>query len=230
MRYLFTYDARDQLQQMNRSNGVSSTYDYDPIGRVLSLTHANGATVLNAQTYTYDAVGNRTSYTTDIAQLLITQPVTNSQYDNDNKLLSNSDKTFTYDDNGNLTAETGVEGTTAYIWDARNRLASISTPDGQIISFLYDYAGNLIQKIVSGTSASSSQEFVLDELTNIAYQKNSDGSQFSVLTGQGIDTYLAVVGTGGQVDFGLTDIINSTTATTDQNGTLTSQFFYEPFG
>lgn len=74
----FTYDARDQLRQMNRSNGVSSTYNYDPVGRVLSLTHANGATVLNTQTYTYDDIGNRTSYTTDIAQPLITQPVANS--------------------------------------------------------------------------------------------------------------------------------------------------------
>jgi RHS repeat-associated protein len=74
------------------------------------------------------------------------------------------------------------------------------------------------------------QEFVLDELTNIAYQKNSDGSDLSILTGQAIDTHLAVVGSSGQVDFGLTDTINSTTATADKNGTISSQFFYEPFG
>lgn len=225
----FDYDARDQLHIMNRSNGVSSTYDYDDVGRVLSLTHAKGATVLNSQTYEYDEIGNRTNYETNIAQPLITQPVMNGNYDNDNKLLSNSDKAFTYDDNGNLKIETGPEGTTTYTWDARNRLASISTPDGKTINFLYDFAGNLIRKSVSGANPSS-QEFVLDEITNIAYQKNSDGSQMSILTGQSIDTHLAVVGADGQVDFGLTDTVNSTTATTDQNGALGSQFFYEPFG
>ncbi len=226
----FAYDARDQLTALTRSNKVTSTYDYDPVGRVLSLTHAKGATALNKQTYAYDAVGNRTSYETNIAQPLITQPVANSQYDDDNKLTSNSNKNFTYDDNGNLTSEgTSRTDTTTYTWDSRNRLKSLALPNGQTINFLYDFAGNLIRKSVSGTSPSS-QEFVLDELTNIAFQKNSDDSQFSILTGQGIDSHLAVVGAGGQVDFGLTDTINSTTATTDQNGTLGPQFFYEPFG
>jgi RHS repeat-associated protein len=225
----FAYDERDQLHLMNRSNGVSSTYDYDDVGRVLSLKHAKGSTIPNAQTYDYDEVGNRMNYGTNVAQPLITQPVMNGQYDNDNKLLSNSDKTFTYDDNGNLKTETGPEGTTTYTWDARNRLKSLALPNGQTINFLYDFAGNLIRKSVSGASPSS-QEFILDELTNIAYQKNSDGSQMSILTGQSIDSHLAVVGAGGQVDFGLTDTINSTTATTDQNRALDSQFFYEPFG
>lgn len=225
----FDYDERDQLHIMDRSNGVSSTYGYDDVGRVLSLTHAHGATVLNSQTYKHDEVGNRESYATNIAQPLITQPVANGQHDNDNKLLSNSDKMFMYDENGNLETETNSEGTTTYTWDARNRLASIATPDGQVISFLYDFAGNLIRKSVDGASPSS-QEYVLDELTNIAYQKNSDSSQMSILTGQSIDTHLAVVGASGQVDFGLIDTINSTTATTDPNGLLDSQFFYEPFG
>ena len=224
----FSYDARDQLLDITRSNGVATTYEYDPIGRVLSLTHAKDATVLNTQTYEYDAVGNRTSYATNIAQLLITQPVSNS-YDNGNRLTQSGAKTFAYDDNGNLTSETGLEGTTTYSWDARNRLASLTTPDGQTISFLYDFAGNLIRKSVSGANPSS-QEFVLDEITNIAYQKNSDSSQLDILTGKSIDTHLAVVGSGGQTNFGLTDTINSTTATTDQNGSSSSQFFYEPFG
>lgn len=225
----FSYDVRDQIKQILRSNGVVTDYTYDDAGRVLSITHTKDATVLDAQTYQYDAVGNRTNHTTNIAQPLITQPVTNQYDGDDNRLLQNGSKTLSYDENGNLKTELGPEGTTTYNWDARNRLASIETPNGQTISFLYDFAGNLIRKSVSGASPAS-QEFILDELTNIAYQKNSDGSQMSILTGQSIDTHLAVVGAGGQVDFGLTDTINSTTATTDQNGSLGSQFFYEPFG
>lgn len=226
----FAYDDRDQLLTLTRSNGVSSSYDYDPVGRVLSLIHAKGNTVLNSQTYKYDEVGNRTNYETNIAQPLITQPFRSGNYDNDNKLLSNNDKTFTYDDNGNVTTETGPEGTTTYTWDSRNRLKSLALPNGQTINFLYDFAGNMIRKQVSGGGPTTSQEFVLDDLRNISYQKSSNGSAFSTLTGQSIDEHFAIIGSGGQVNFGLTDTVNSTTATTNQDGVLGSQFFYEPFG
>jgi RHS repeat-associated protein len=230
----FAYDARDQLRTLTRSNGVSSVYDYDAVGRVVLISHARGPEVLNAQTYTYDAISQRVSYTTSIAQPLITQPTT-SQYDNDNRLLQSGPKTFAYDDNGNLNSEIGPEGTKTYTWDTRNQLASITTPNGQTISFLYDFAGNLIQRRVSSPSVELSQNFVLDELTNVV-QKNRNGgslnggSLFSTLTGQWIDAHLAVSKSDGRVDFGLSDIINSTIATVDQNGSLTSQFFYEPYG
>ena len=121
----FTYDARDQLQNLDRSNGVSTSYTYDPVGRALSLTHTNGSGVLNTHTYTNDAVGNQTAYTTDLAQPLITQPVTNL-YDNDNRLLESGPTTLTYDNNGNLASKVSPTGTTTYTWDARNRLALLS--------------------------------------------------------------------------------------------------------
>ena len=38
----------------------SATYGYDSLGRVTTMTYANGTTI----TYSYDAAGNRTSVTT----------------------------------------------------------------------------------------------------------------------------------------------------------------------
>jgi hypothetical protein len=61
-------------------------------------------------------------------------------------------------------------------------------------------------------------------------RSTAQGSAFSVLTGQSIDDHLAVIGSNGQVDFGLPDAINSTVATVDQTGQAGGQFLYDPFG
>jgi len=225
----FEYDARNQLLKLNRSNGVSTQYGYDELGRLLSLTHSRGAEILNSQSYVYDAVGNRTRYTTNIGRPLGTQPAS-SQYDKDNRLLQRDATTYSYDNNGNLIIEAGPAGLTTYTWDSRNRLQSIVTPTGQTTTFLYDFAGNLISQKDTGPGLNLSQNFVLDDLTNIAYQSNGNGDQFSVLTGQSIDEHLAIVRSGGQVEYVLSDAINSTIATVDRNGAIKTQFSYDAFG
>jgi RHS repeat-associated protein len=224
----FTYDPRNQLLEQLRSNDVATNYTHDALGRVLSLAHAKGATVLNSQAYTYDAVGNRSQYTTEIAQPLITQPFS-SQHDEENRLLQRGAITYTYDENGNRTSETSPAGSITYIWDSRNRLASLVTPDGQTTTFHYDFASNLLAKETTGLGGSS-ESYVLDNLTNVVYQSDSNNQQFSILTGRSIDSHLAIIQPNGQTDFGLEDTLNSTVATADQNGSVNGQFFYEPYG
>lgn len=224
----FTYDPRNLLLSQMRSNGVTTNYAYDALGQVLSLTHGKGATVLNAQTYSYDIVGQRGAYATDIAQPLITQPAM-AEHDEDNRLTRRGAVTYTYDENGNRLSQTGPEGTTTYVWDARNRLQSITTPTGQTTTFHYDFARNLLAKETSGLGGGS-ESYVLDTLTNVVYQSNSNNQQFSILTGRSIDSHLAVIPPNGQATFGLGDTLNSTVATTDHTGAANGQFFYEPYG
>lgn len=59
----------------------------------------------------------------------------------------NRTTTLTYDSNGNLTSD----GTNTYVWDARNRLVSIS--GGVTASFKYDALGRRTIKVV-GSAAS----------------------------------------------------------------------------
>jgi RHS repeat-associated protein len=225
----YTYDAKNRPVSLARSNGIRSNYTYDALSRVLSLTHANGPTVLNSQSYTYDALGNRKNYATNIAQPLITQAVTN-QYDAANRLLQSGATTYTYDNNGNRISEVSPAGTTTYRWDARNRLQAIVTPNGQTTTFLYDFVGNLISQQTVSPGMNVTQSFLLDDLTNVVYQTDSAGNQFSILTGRGIDQHLAVISSGGQVKFGLPDAINSTVAHTRESGAIEGQVAYEPFG
>jgi RHS repeat-associated protein len=102
--------------------------------------------------------------------------------------------------------------------------------NGQTTNFTYDFAGNLLLQNDSGPTSNLTRTFVLDEITDVAYWQNSDGNQFSVLSGRWIDSHLATVHSGGQIEYGLSDAINSTVATVDQAGALKGQFSYEPFG
>ena len=222
----FSYNARNQLVSMGRLNGVSTTYAYDGDSRLLSLTHANGSTSIDAESYGYDSVGNRNSHSSGIGQPLITQPTVN-QVDVANQLIQFGTFPNSYDANGNLAQESN---TTAYTWDARNRLKSIVTSAGQTTNFTYDYRGNLIQQADSGTSLNLTKAFVLDNSTNVAYQAASDGTSYSVLSGRAIDSHLAIVQSGGQVQYGLSDAINSTIATVNQSGVIGSQYLYEAYG
>ena len=109
-------------------------------------------------------------------------------------------------------------------------MKSIVTSAGQSTTFTYDFAGNMIAQADSGASLNLTRYFVLDDVTNVAYEESSDGTFYSVLSGRSIDSHLAIAQSNGQVQYGLTDAVNSTVATTDQTGTTQSTYLYEPFG
>jgi RHS repeat-associated protein len=219
----FVYDARNQVQTISRANGVTSKHQYDAAGRLLSLVHSGPSGVINAQGYTYDAVGNRTSYVTNLGRPLITQAVS-STVDAGNRLITTNNASFTYDANGNFASIEDSIGTTANVWDSRGRLQSISGPATQAV-FHYDFARNLISQSVNGIARS----FILDDLTDVvAIVQSSDVEQ--VLSGRSTDEHLAVIHTTEQIEYGLIDAVNSTVALVDQGGKQTSSFFYEPFG
>ena len=229
----FIYDANDRLATISRSDGVSSQYVYDPASRLLSITHSGGQGIQIPLAYSYDAVDNRSSYTTTIGHPLTTPQITNS-YNAANQLLTSTSSSgsavYTTDADGNLTSVSSAAGATSYTWDARNRLTAIGGLNGQTTTFTYDFRGNEMSETDTGPGVSLTQNFVLDTLTNVAFMSRSNGDDLSVLSGQVIDQHLAVVHSNGQVEFGLTDALNSTIETVDQAGTATAQFFYEPFG
>jgi len=220
------YDARNHLASITRPNGVSTQDTYDAAGGLLTITHSGGQSIQVPLTYSYDASSNRSAYTANFAQ---PQAVANT-FDSDNRLTASGGTSYTYDDNGNLTSSTDSTGTTTYAWDSRNRLASVSAPGGQKTTFLYDFAGNLVQQSDAGPTLNLTQSFVLDDLTNVAYIGRSNGDSVSVLAGRTLDQDFAVVHANGQVEYKLGDATNSTQATVDQNGKLVSSFSYEPFG
>jgi RHS repeat-associated protein len=103
-------------------------------------------------------------------------------------------------------------------------------PNGDSTEFLYDFDGNLIKQTVVSAGVESSKVFVLDDLKNVVYESDSEGNQFSILTGRKIDQHLAVISSDGEVTFSFTYSLNSTVARTNHTGNIDGTFFYEPFG
>ena len=203
------YDERDLVVEETRSNGVRTDYAYDARGLVESIVHSNGPEILNRQSYTYDAVGNRASYTTDVPQPLPEAATFEIDPDSD-RLLRRNEVTYTYDANGNRTTETGPDGTSEYVWDARNRLVELRRADGTTHRFRYDFEGLLIEHTVEAGGESSTRRFVRDDVTNIALIDADDQGASSVLTGRAIDSHHALSIQGGDRLFYLRDSLGST--------------------
>jgi YD repeat-containing protein len=92
----------------------------------------------------FDPVGNRT------ASLAIPSYTVNSS----NELTSDSNASYTYDNNGNTTSKVNSSGTTNYTWDYENRLSSVTLPNsGGTVTFKYDPFGRRIEKISPTTTS-----------------------------------------------------------------------------
>ena len=89
-----------------------------------------------------------------LARSVIPQPLSLATYNASNQQVSFGNQTLTYDLNGNLLSD----GANSYIWNARNRLLSMTGP-GVDASFQYDAAGRRINKTVNGITTSFLHRF-----------------------------------------------------------------------
>jgi RHS repeat-associated protein len=222
----FSYDARNFLSTISRGNGVTTSNTYDLARQLLSIDHAKGDTLIDTESYGYDAVGNRNSHATSFGQPLTTAATTNT-FNAANQLTQFGSTNNSFDPNGNLAQEST---SATYAWNGRNRLKSIATASGQTTTFTYDPTGMLLQQSDRGPTLNLTKTFILDDLTNVAFETSTDGSSYSVIAGRSIDSHMAIIDGAGAVQYGLSDAINSTIASIDQNGAVRSTFRYEPFG
>jgi RHS repeat-associated protein len=164
----------------------ASTFGYDPEYRLLKATYP--ATASN-ESFTYDPVGNRKTYTKGSQTLYYNVNAANRLIDA--RTGSNTGtvyESYSYDDNGSMTGISGNR-TMTLTWDARNRISQINSN-----TFNYDPAGYRIQKnagsmknyylqaehleaVYDGNNVLTGQFFrgsVIDEIVN-AYQQDSTG-------------------------------------------------------
>ena len=132
----FTYNAAGQANTVTQYSDLAgtqqvaqSTYGYDTVGRLTSLTQMHNATTINSYTWSFDGA-NR------ITQMTSVDGTDNFTYDNTNQLTSASQiaESYTYDANGNRV-------NTGYATSDNNQLAS----DGTYL-YKYDDEGNRISR------------------------------------------------------------------------------------
>jgi RHS repeat-associated protein len=139
-----TYDKLGRITQKTETilGGSSDIYEYeyDLAGR-LEKVKKNTTTIF---TYTYDANGNRLSYSSG------GPPVTGT-YDNQDRLLTYGTATYQYTANGELQSKTTGGQTTTYQYDALGNLLSVILPNTTQIVYLVDGGNKRIGKKVNNT-------------------------------------------------------------------------------
>lgn len=192
---------------------VTIDYEYDPLYRLTAADYSTG----EFYHYTYDAVGNRLSQTSQVNDFPIG---VSYEYDAANRLTSAGGMAYTYDANGNLLHDSANE----YTYDAANRLSVVSLPSqggGQsaVTSYKYSGLGDRLQETVNGVTTT----FTMDLNTGLT-QALSDG------------TYTYTYGLGRIAQYNTTteyflgDALGSVRQLTDAYGIVTLVRAYNPYG
>ncbi|WP_243655779.1 RHS repeat-associated core domain-containing protein [Roseateles saccharophilus] len=181
----YSYNTKGQRTQMVDNAGFTTNYGYDAVGRLVAVTDAAGQLIAR---YSYDTLGhlvrkdegngNHTAYSYDASGQL-------TRIDNiaaDGSV--NSSYAYSYDLLGRRTSLTTTEGTTSYGYDGDSRLTSVTLPDGRVIAYSYDAAGNRVQVNDAG-SVSSYTTNNLNEYTSAAGAANTFDSAGNLVASTG---------------------------------------------
>ncbi len=196
----YAYDARDQLSQA--SYPAAAPY--------------NGLT----QSWTYDALSNRTSATDNgtAANYVYTKLGANPL--NTVRLQSDGANAFTYDAKGNVTARSGSRGNFTFTSDYEDRLRSVG--GDQTAGYLYDYVGRRGLKTVAGVGTT----YLFDGVQFVA---ENGAATVNYLFGPGVDAALAV-SSGGQVYYYSVDVLGSVWIASDSSGSVENWYAWDAFG
>lgn len=218
-RFSSTFSARGQ--RLSASDGTTSeSYGYDSLGRLTSVTRTGASPY--AATFTYDAVGNRTTMT-------VGGVATSYTYGVNHELLSattaGETTTFSYDGRGNRISETSLDGTRHYNFDALNRLVGVD--DGAETT--WGYAPDGLR--VSRTSGETTEHLLVDRqntsgFSQVVASHTPDGELKSAWR-FGHDGLAQV---GDTTRFYGTDGGGHVRALSDTNGALTDRYDYLPHG
>jgi len=203
----YSFDVLNRLATVTDTNSQITTYGYDNVGNRKSVSYPNG----NTTNYTYDTlnrlkqVQTKDSTTAVISQfdytlgatgrrdqiIALNGATTSNSYDDLYRLtgetlighpvLGSQSNSYTYDPTGNRSYATEAGVSTAYAYDANDRLL---TAGGETYS--YDNNGNTLTKTIDATVITNSYDQnnrliqmvkteSAVETDNVSYQYDTDG-------------------------------------------------------
>jgi len=190
--YAYKYDQLNRLKNMNTYDGLSWTsnewqpgttnagifneaVNYDPNGNILGYARGgdNPSLSMDDLSYNYYPGTNKLQSVFD--------PVSSSNYPNDidDNTTFNSGDNYEYDDIGNLTNDHS-EGLTV-TWYNNGKIKEVINANTNVtINYMYDPAGNRVQKTVNDNSS----------ITHTYYQRDAQGNTLAVYTQKDDDLYL----------------------------------------
>lgn len=165
-------------------NGSSTSYEYDNIGRLQMLTHANDKGIIDRQRYEYDMRGNVSciekerressehsgsfNYKYDVAGKLIevakdSKVLREYQYDVfGNRMRKTSDgieTIYSYNEADQLISKREAESETTYTYDRRGNITTMCVDGNTSKRFVYG-AANRLDKVIDSSGLAS--EYIYD--------------------------------------------------------------------
>lgn len=223
----FGYDDLGHRTSLLRGNGLTTSYSYDALSRLVSLSHDFSGTAYDTTigTIAYSPANQVTStprsndayaYT---AYYNVTRPYTS---DGLNRHVTAGPSSFTYDLNGNLI----TDGTTTFVYDVENKLTS-ATSAGSTKTLAYDPL-NRLDSYVAGTG----HRFIYDGSEAVAELNGSGTMVRRFVRGDGADEVLLEYtdATTSDPRYHHLDERGSDIAWSDSSGAMATISTYDEYG
>jgi RHS repeat-associated protein len=216
------YNALNQRTSLARyqSTGAGSavattSYTFDSINRLSTLTHTQGSTTLAGYTYAYDGLSRPTSVNSTIEGLsTFTYDATSQLTGADH--TSQTDETYGFDANGNRNTSGYTTGSNNQITaglgftytydDEGNRLTRTETSSGHVQSYEWDHRNRLVavkDRNTSGGAIVKQVNYEYDAFNRLVHREyDADGAGSAAATNQywvydeGINAVLQFEGSG----------------------------------
>jgi RHS repeat-associated protein len=144
----YGYDELGNRTSQTDANGHVTAFEYDALGREVKRTLPAVSSVAAFVTKTYDEAGRlesrtdfagrSTAYTYDVMSRLLARTAECATP----PCAGAADVTFTYTASGRRETATDARGVMSWTYDDRDRLESLTYPDGRKLEYAYDANGN----------------------------------------------------------------------------------------
>jgi RHS repeat-associated protein len=234
--FTYRYDANGNRKwqfEFNGGVGEETSYDYDALDRLETVTYPADAKYSSGRTvvYGYDRVGNRRSEITQTPNGSAVLESKAGTFDAVNRLtlltdnLNSSQTTeFDYDANGNQTRKTKGGISTLFRYDARDRMTEVFVGTNTVSRFDYDFEGRRRQKIAD----KGLEQFVYDQTSTLS---EFDGSnQVVARYDYGSDRLISLQHAQEGRRFYQFDTLGSVTNLTDDAGSPVANYHLDAWG
>lgn len=235
--YRYDINGNRTEERVNRpASAQLTTYRYDNADRLIGTLRREGANSVDTS-WLYDRADNRTQETAVTTGAGAGTVTRNYTYNARNQLLEINDSvagvtTLNYDLQGNLIRKTQGTDITAYEWNARDLLSSVSRNGTLLGRYGSDYAGMRVSKEALNPLQPGAPPRVLrtqwDE-QNAVQDRDTTGAvvaRYDFADGHPVALWSAE--TGNQLLHA--DALGSVVATTGPDGTVRSETLYDAWG
>jgi len=221
--YSTDFTPRDDLgritQKVETIGGGTDTYGYtyDPVGRLTDVTK-NGLAFAH---YEYDANGNRTTWTDPWGSGTAT-------YDDQDRLQTYGDLSFTFTDNGELLSKTDGTATVLYDYDVVGNLLGVTLADGIRIDYVLDASNRRVGKKIDGVLV---EGFLYQDRINPIAELDGTGNVRTLFVYGSRPNVPDYMVRGGQTYRFVSDHLGSVRLVVDTgDGSVVQRIDYGPFG